>query len=185
MLEKNTVFRKSTKGQEAFASRQSGLAPRLRSLLILVDGKRTVAELVQMASATGDVAQLLAHLEADGYIESMAGGKAGSSRTAAQMVTHQDFAATERTETDSGSDAITRPPRPAVTLPEARQLAVRRVTAILGPLGEEVCLRIEAAHTLAEYVAAVKRAYAAIRDLRGSAAAAQFGDEIEANLPPA
>ncbi len=184
-LEKNTVFRKSVKGQEAFASRQSGLAPRLRSLLILVDGKRPVTELMQMASATGDVAQLLAQLEADGYIESGAGSKAAPGRAAAPGVTHQDFAATERSEVAVAADVITQPPHPMITLPQARQLAARRVTAILGPTGEELCLRIESSRSLAEYTAAVKRAYAVIREMRGSAVAAQFGDEIEANLPAA
>ncbi len=183
-MEKNTVFRKSVKGQEAFASRQSGLAPRLRSLLILVDGKRPVSELMQMASATGDVAQLLTQLAADGYIESGAGSKAAPGRAAAP-VTHQDFAATERSDVAVASDVITQPPHPTITLPQARQLAVKRVTAILGPTGEDLCLRIESSRSLVEYTAAVKRAYAVIREMRGGAVAAQFGDEIEANLPPA
>ena len=183
-LEKNIVFRKSAKGQEAFASRHSGLAPRLRSLLILVDGKRPVTELARMAGALGDFEQLLAQLATEGLIEPASGARPVAA-SAHSPVVHQDFAATVRADVATATDVVTQPPHPQTTLPQAKQLAARRVTAILGPMGEDICLRIEAAHSLTEYVAAVKRAYAAIRDLRGSTAAAQFGDEIEANLPPA
>lgn len=184
-LEKNIVFRKSAKGQEAFVSRQSGLAPRLRSLLILVDGKRPVAELAKLSSAAGDLEQLLVQLAADGLIEPVSGAKPAPG-PAGNPAARQDFVATVRSDITATADVvITQPPHPLLTLPQARQLAVKRVTAILGPTGEDICLRIESAHSLAEYVAAVKRAYSVIREMRGGAVAAQFGDEIEANLPSA
>ena len=41
----DTVYRKTTKGQEAIAQRAHGLVGRARSLLILVDGQRPLAEL--------------------------------------------------------------------------------------------------------------------------------------------
>jgi hypothetical protein len=49
----STVYRKTAQCLEAMASRQSGLLPRQRSLLIMVDGKRTHAELVAIATALG------------------------------------------------------------------------------------------------------------------------------------
>ena len=69
-MDKNTIFRKSAKGQEAFSSRQSGLPPKLRSLLILVDGKRPVSELAKMALVPAELDAMLDLLEAEGYIES-------------------------------------------------------------------------------------------------------------------
>ena len=43
MFNKQAIYHKTPKGTEAIANRQSGLAPRLRSLLIMVDGKRSLS----------------------------------------------------------------------------------------------------------------------------------------------
>ena len=187
-MDKNTLFRKSAKGQEAFASRQSGLAPKLRSLLILVDGKRPVSDLVKMAVAGGDALALLDQLEAEGYIESDSRPKPSfEASTVPQSLMPAGG--------PEPSDTAPPPPAPAPvaakapaappTLAQAKQLAARLVTSALGPVGEELCLRIEASRSLVDYTAAVKRAYAVIREVRGGAAAAQFGEQIEAHLPAA
>ena len=66
-----TIYRKTAKGSEAIANRQSGLGPRHRSLLIMIDGKRSVAELAPVGSALGDVADLIQALQAEGLIEAL------------------------------------------------------------------------------------------------------------------
>ena len=68
MPDKQVIYLKTQKGTEAIANRHSGLAPRLRSLLIMVDGKRTYAELTTMAAALGDP-ERLSELEAEGLVE--------------------------------------------------------------------------------------------------------------------
>ena len=193
-MDKNTLFRKSAKGLEAFASRQSGLAPKLRSLLILVDGKRPVSDLVKMAVAGGDALALLDQLEAEGYIESDSRPKPSfEASTVPQSLMPASGPEPAGVPVDPASVpavAVASPvpakaPAAPVTLVQAKQLAARLVTSALGPVGEEVCMRIEASRSLADYTSAVKRAYAVIREVRGGAAAAQFGAQIEANLPPA
>ena len=62
-----TVYRKTTKGAAEIATRANHLAPRLRSALIVVDGKRSSAELVKLIPGSGEEA-LLTLLKA-GYIE--------------------------------------------------------------------------------------------------------------------
>ncbi len=54
------VYKKTTKGQEAIATRAHGLVGRPRSLLILVDGQRPQSALAALAGGFGDVAQMLA-----------------------------------------------------------------------------------------------------------------------------
>ncbi|HRI18864.1 MAG TPA: hypothetical protein PL196_10105, partial [Burkholderiaceae bacterium] len=62
-----TVYRKSAKGQHEVETRANRLGPRLRTALILVDGRRTDAELRALIQLEAD-ATLLGLLEG-GYIE--------------------------------------------------------------------------------------------------------------------
>lgn len=62
------VFRKTPKGQEEIQHRQGGLNPRIRRLLILVDGQRSVAELRAMV-VMDDLTHALGQLEEEGLIE--------------------------------------------------------------------------------------------------------------------
>lgn len=62
------VFTKTARGQEEMAARSGGLTPRVRRVLILVDGKRDVEQLREMALAD-DLTHTLGVLEEAGYIE--------------------------------------------------------------------------------------------------------------------
>ena len=61
------VYRKTEKGVTEIATRALRLGPRQRSTLILVDGRKTDAELAQLILA--DPAGTLTGLLADGFIE--------------------------------------------------------------------------------------------------------------------
>jgi len=74
---------------------------------------------------------------------------------------------------------------PAVSLPEAKRFAVRLLTDTLGPMAEELCLRIEGARNVAEFSAAVSRAEALMRQVKGTAAAARFAADVAAHPPAA
>lgn len=65
------VFAKTPKGQEEMERRSGGLTPRVRRVLIFVDGKRTVDDLRAMAAAD-DLTHTLGMLEEDGYIQVVA-----------------------------------------------------------------------------------------------------------------
>ncbi len=69
MISKQAVFKKSAQGAEAIATRQAGLTPKLRSALIMVDGKRSFGDLAPMVSVLGDPEVLLTELESAGFIE--------------------------------------------------------------------------------------------------------------------
>lgn len=78
-MEAQAIYRKSDKGTEAIATRGHGVGGKLRMLLILVDGKKSVEELTRLAAGMGESAQLLKQLEVDGFIEILPGG-AGTRR---------------------------------------------------------------------------------------------------------
>lgn len=62
------VFRKTSKGQEEIQQRQGRISPRIRRLLILIDGQRSVDELRAMV-VMDDLSHILGELEETGYIE--------------------------------------------------------------------------------------------------------------------
>jgi hypothetical protein len=60
-------FAKTPKGQEEIATKSGGLSPRVRRVLIMIDGKRSVDELRGMLQSD-DLQHTLGALEEDGYI---------------------------------------------------------------------------------------------------------------------
>ena len=62
-----TVYRKTEKGQAEVRTRRNQLAMKLRSVLIMVDGKRSDDELAGMIP--GEARELLEVLLSEGYIE--------------------------------------------------------------------------------------------------------------------
>ena len=62
------VFAKTQKGHDEIATKAGGLSPRVRRVLIFVDGKRSVEELRTMLLAD-DLQHTLGMLEEEGYIE--------------------------------------------------------------------------------------------------------------------
>ncbi len=161
-MNKSAIYQKSSRGTEAIATRQHGLGPKQRSMLILVDGKKGFDELAKLAAMLGDPAQLLDELETGGFIEVTAG-------TAAPAAT--------------APSPLTPVAAPAVSLPDAKRFAVRRLTDAMGPSADELCLRIEAARNAAEFQAAVARAEGILRQVRGSAIAAAYASEVALHSP--
>ncbi len=159
-MNKTAVYRKSAKGTEAIAMRQHGLGPKQRSLLIMINGKRSFEELAGLSVALGNPELLLAELEAGGFIEPMPVG---------------------------AEPEITAPTPlgPPITLPDAKRFAVRALTDIMGPTAEDLCLGIERARNAAEFSAATARAEAMLREAIGTAAALKFVTEVAAHQPPA
>src|SRR5262245_23975227 len=62
------VFAKTSKGQEEIETKAGGLTPRVRRVLIFVDGKRSVDDLRTML-LSDDLQHTLGILEEEGYIE--------------------------------------------------------------------------------------------------------------------
>lgn len=152
-MNRSQIYRKSAKGAQAIATRQHGLGPKQRSMLILVDGKRGWDELERLSAMLGDTALLMAELDAGGFIEATPPAAAPATSTPA-------------------------PPVPAISLDEARRFAAHALEDLMGPMAEEICMRIEAAKDPAELAALVKRAEAILREVRGPSVARDFAAAI-------
>lgn len=159
-MDAQAIYRKSEKGAEAIAVRGQGVGGKLRMLLILVDGKKNAEELIRLAAGMGESAELLRQLEAQGLIEVVAGAAPAK---------------------PAGAPGI---PAAGADLAKVKALATRLLAESLGPVADEVALRIEAAKDLGQFVEAMKRAYTVVRDVKGQAAAERFGAEVEAQMPP-
>lgn len=68
----NTLFVKTPKGQQELETRAANLTATLRSVLILIDGKRTVQQLEKQLHRLGNVNQLLTSLLQQGLIQAQA-----------------------------------------------------------------------------------------------------------------
>ena len=165
MFNKQAIYLKTPAGSEAIANRQSGLTPRLRSLLIMVDGKRSFADL---SALTGECEALLGQLVQDGMIAPVGAALAASPAQAGP---------------ESRSGVTASAPVTAVSLPEAKRFTSRLLVDMLGPSSEMLCMKIESAGNLVDFVSAVKRARDVVRDVKGAAAAERFVAQVESHPP--
>lgn len=68
-MDSHAVVGKTLKGVEEVETKKYKLSPRARTVLILVDGRKTVAELIDMALKLGSPATLLDEFVAQGLVE--------------------------------------------------------------------------------------------------------------------
>jgi hypothetical protein len=154
-----TIYAKTADGQNEIETRARRLTPRARSALILVDGKRSDAELGKLIQQADETLKAL--LE-QGLIEAIA---TAPSRSPAK---------------DEGPSSVPGPasaPSPALAMVEfeaTRRDAVRAINDLLGPDAEMLALKIERASDELQLRAALERAVAYIANARGGGAATQF-----------
>jgi len=155
----STVYRKTAKGVAEIETRAHRLVPRLRSALILVDGKKKDDELQRMILA--DPAGTLASLLADGFIEVLA--------------TLADAPPERKPAAGSSSGAPSREGSSSAAAFDAlRREAARDLNHQLGPNAEFVSIRIERAKTMPELQPLLVQGAQMLRNLKGIAAADAF-----------
>ena len=149
-----TIYRKTAKGVQEIETRTLKLAPRFRSLLILVDGRRSDDELMRLVATAGD--QALAALAEGGFIEAI--GMTADPEPAPR----------------AGAAA----PAAALALPagfeQRRRDAVRQLLDQVGPLGEAIALKLERAASVDDFRALLVTAAQIVANTRGRQAAADF-----------
>ncbi len=163
-----TLYRKTAKGQTEIETRANRLLPRLRTALILVDGRRDDVELRKLVP--GDADEAFRTLLADGYVEAI---EAAPERPAPRPAP---------APTSAAAPAAARPSeaaKPAALDPKAfenlRRTAVRFLNDQTGPMGEGVAMRMEKARTMDELAPLLLLAQRSIANATGSGAAAEFG----------
>jgi hypothetical protein len=156
-----TVYRKTEKGQTEIATRQHHLAMKLRSALIMVDGKRTDEELLRMIP--GDAQDVLQTLLSQGFIEVISVTAHRPAPAAGRGPDTVPPADSTLTGGPSGSDYVT-----------LRQQAARFVTEQLGPMGDDLSMRMEKAKTWADIKPLLIMAQRVLQDNRGPTTAEAF-----------
>jgi len=154
------IFRKTAKGVTEIETRAHRLPPRIRSALIMVDGKRSDADLRPLIAQQPD--ETLAALAEQGFIEIVAPVPA-----AAQVPRAVPAAAAA-------------PARPAVDFEARRRAAVRGLNDQLGPAAETLAINMERARSADELRPMLATAVQLIANARGRSAAddyaARFSD---------
>ena len=153
----NIVYRKTAKGISEIETRAHRLVPRLRSALILVDGKRSDDELAGMILT--DPAGALSSLVDDGLIEVLAtlANPLDEARRALP-------AAAAPSRESSSADAFE----------VLRRDAVRALNDQLGPHAEALAMKIERAKSLPELQPLLAQGVQILKSLKGNAAADAF-----------
>lgn len=181
-MDKNTLFAKTDQGREALTSRPPNLGPRLRSLLIMVDGKRSVGEMDKLSGGEVGAAPLLEQLAAAGWIAQV--DAAGHPVLHASEGVAPDKAAVPADLASLAPVADAMPaPMPTLPFSEARRMVVRFINDQLGPMGEPLAMRIEACKTPADLQAALPRLRDGLKNFKNSATVQRFDEELAARLP--
>ncbi|MBN8506343.1 MAG: hypothetical protein J0L58_17905 [Burkholderiales bacterium] len=148
----NALYRKTPAGQAEVASKAHALPPRARSLLIMIDGKRSLTDLRAMLGPAVDEA--IALLEREGLVEAL-----------------------REAPTPSAAPPVA-PPAPAAPaapdLAQIRRESARAVTDALGPMGDGVALRIEKAKDFDQLRAALRLAADSIENIGQRRRAEEF-----------
>jgi hypothetical protein len=63
-----SIYDKTAKGREEIATRKYQLAPRMRTLLLLIDGRKSQEELLRSVSGLGLTADAIAELQAQDFV---------------------------------------------------------------------------------------------------------------------
>ena len=169
-MDKHTVFVKTEQGREALTSRPPGLGPRLRSLLIMVDGKRSVGDLDKLLGSEGAAEPLLQSLVDQGWVAATA-----FSLPEAAAASAEDQRVIETLPPPLAEDAL-----PFV---DARRLVARFINDQLGPMGEPLAIKVESCRNPGELQAVLPRIRDGLRNMKNAAAVAQFDQDVVPRVP--
>lgn len=160
-----TIYRKTAKGHSEIETRVHRLSPRLRSALILIDGRRSDDEVRQLIPQQAE--ETLQLLVEQAFIEII--GITQDAPRAAQPQARPVEAAPP-VAPPPAAPAV--PPRDFAT---TRAQAVRLFTDMVGPMAEALALKMERARSPDELRPLVQTAQRIIGNARGGQAAADYG----------
>jgi hypothetical protein len=161
----HTIYRKTPLGVAEIESRTLKIPQRLRSLLIMIDGKRSAASLAAMAQAEESIAAL----HAQGLIEPAVVAPAP---------------ATEAAQPDPAPAAPSPRPAKATAVPyeTSRRIVVRELTDAVGPAAETLAIKLERTRNAAELRALLPQMLQVVTAMRGRAFAEELSARIERAL---
>lgn len=181
------IYSKTAKGVAEVATRSGALTPAMRRVLIMVDGRRTAAEL-ELVARDGEFEGIVAALLEKGMIEQTGTVETDlpdwvddeEATVAMESPRGPDAIPALRAAAQAAAAAVTAAPAPAPaepktpTLEERKRMAVRALYDRLGPYGEEPAARIQECKTVEELGERLKHACRRIALFRGEQAAREY-----------
>ncbi len=181
-----TLYRKTEKGLTEMATRANRLSPKLRAALIMVDGKRTDAELSNII--LGEPEETLRWLSESGFIEaasgsanaSVWGSSAVNSMSPGQSTPGMAMDGSVTQPNRSAAPAVKREATPASRLPldQIKRESVRALNDAMGPNAEGLAIKMERARSREELKPLLDLAQRNIANARGDKAAQVFFDKF-------
>jgi len=162
-----TIYRKTAKGHSEIETRSHRLPPRLRSALILVDGRRSDDDLRKLIPQQAD--ESLQLLGEQGFIEIIGITQAAPAAVRAPLPAAAPAAPVSRPQ------ALEQPSMPPRDFAQTRAQAVRLFTDMVGPMAEALALKMEKARSPDELRPLVQTAQRIIGNTRGGQAASDYG----------
>jgi hypothetical protein len=176
-----TIYAKSPAGQLELKSRSNAVPPRARTLLILVDGKRSDTEL---SALVPDFEASVGALLKAGLIEPVASARPPASTRAVGGPEAPSPAPAPAPAAAAAAERVPPPPPApaAIDLPTLRLESARAVNNLLGPEGDALAMRIERAAEAEVLQVALERCVSYIAATRGKRAADEFAQRYLAPL---
>ena len=160
-----TIYRKTAKGHSEIELRTHRLSPRLRSVLIMVDGRRSDDDVRKLIPQQAD--ETLRLLSEQGFIE-----VTGITQDTPMSRPAPAVAAPRPAAVAAAPAAPSVPPR---EFEATRAQAVRLFTDMVGPMAEALAIKMERARSPDELRTLVQTAQRIIGNARGGQAAADYG----------
>lgn len=161
------IYKKTAKGSEEVTTRKCKLAPKYRSALITVDGRKTDELLIATWNLLGDGYEILHTLLQDGFIEH------DTLAVVPSILPREQSPDTGITDI-SMTQPIPRSGDAAKSVSDCKQAAAQFLYDTLGPEADTLALRIEQANNLTALTVALDRARTVLADFNGREKSDEF-----------
>jgi hypothetical protein len=157
MLDDRLVYAKTPKGVAEVSSRSGAVSLAARRVLIMIDGKRTVADLAPLAR-TGEISNIIEQLEAQGFVHAAHASAPAIPPAAPPAEVPEEL----------GEDRL------AASFEAIKRRAVRELSDRLGPDAEVMAVRIEHCRNTEELRQRLHEAERLVAGMMGDAQAQDF-----------
>ncbi len=161
-MDEAIVFEKTERGQREIAQPGGELQPRLRRILIMIDGAKPIGDLAPM-TRPGEIEVIVETLLRGGYIVASGGEPAAMPFQPAE----------EQPEAPVPASA-----GPAVDFEQTRRRAMRQVQDMLGPNGDPLAIEFERCKTPAQLRELIGKSLRIIAQALGPARAEEFRKKL-------
>ena len=160
-----TIYRKTAKGHSEIETRAHRLSPRMRSALIMIDGRRSDDDVRKLIPQQAD--ETLRLLDEQGFIEII-----GITQDAPPQ---RPLSVAPSRPAEVAPPVVPRPAAPPRDFEATRAQAVRLFTDMVGPMAEALAIKMERARSPDELRTLMQTAQRIIGNARGGQAAADYG----------